>query len=62
MFRGDPEISGGIIYLIHLRIAQEELENVAGERDDRKIVLSLLPPRPHPRKAELNGWMDGWMG
>ena len=36
----------------HLGVPQEELENVAGERDVWNTLLGL---------AEENGWMDGWM-
>jgi len=33
----------------HLRILQEELEGVAGEKDVWGALLGLLPPRPGPR-------------
>jgi len=43
-----------------LRIPQNELENVAGEREVWVSRLGLLHPRPDPG---LSGWewMDGWI-
>ena len=40
-------------------IPQEELENIAGERDVWNTLLSLQPLQPDPDK--LNKWMAGWM-
>ena len=46
----DPEHAGGITYLLwpgkRLRVPQEELESVAGERDVWYSLLSLLPLQP----------------
>lgn len=51
---GDPELAGEIIYLW---VLQEELENVAGERDVWNTLLSLSPP--HKDKQEkMDVWMD----
>jgi len=38
------------------RLPQNELENVAGEREVWVSLLGLLPPRPHPG---ISGWQ--WM-
>lgn len=47
---GDPEHAGGIVWPILLgkpfRIPQEELGNVAGERNVWNILPNLLPPQP----------------
>ncbi|PWA24146.1 hypothetical protein CCH79_00020652, partial [Gambusia affinis] len=60
----DPEHTGGTMSLgwhgNNLGFL-EELEEVAGEREDWASLLKLLPPRPDPGQAEEDGWMDGWM-
>lgn len=50
--RVDPEIAGGIIYLLfseHLGIPKEEQESIAWEMNAWNTLLSLLPPWPSPR-------------
>ena len=42
-----------------LGVPPEELEEVSGDRDVWVSLLKLLPPRPDPREAADNGWMDG---
>lgn len=56
----DPQLTRGIIYIHPIwpecfRIPLEVLENVAGEKDVWKTLLSLLPL--WPGKAEHNGWI-----
>jgi len=43
-----------------LRIPQNELENVAGEREVWVSLLGLLPPRPGPpsKRMRMDVWMD----
>lgn len=61
--RVDPEIAGGIIYLLfseHLGIPKEEQESIAWEMNAWNTLLSLLPPWPGPRffleeKWKING-------
>jgi len=47
----------------HLRIPQEELESVSGEKIIWGALLSLLPPRPQVVGPRIRGreWTDGWM-
>ena len=40
------------------KIPKEGVESIAGERNIQNAPLSLLPPRPQPRWAEENRWMD----
>ena len=43
-----------------LGIPQEELDEVAGEREIWASLLRLLPPRPDPdKRKKMDGWMDG---
>jgi len=35
----------------HLGVPPEELEEVAGDRDDWVSLLKLLPPRPDPQRS-----------
>ncbi|KAF7663362.1 hypothetical protein LDENG_00212460 [Lucifuga dentata] len=41
-----------------LGVPQKELEGLAKDREVWAGLLNLLPPRPGPRRAEDNGWME----